>query len=80
MIRTRRYDYANGVSNVPGRPINFVIQNTTNGLFRNLRFVQSQFWTLVVNNTRNTLLENVYINSTSHDHVRYPVVHMTVWR
>jgi len=61
------YDFANGVSNVPGRPINFVVENTTNGVFQNIQFVQSQFWTLVVNNTRDTLLQNIYINSTSHD-------------
>jgi len=62
------YDFTNGVSNVPGRPINFVIQNTSDSLFQNLRFVQSQFWTLVVNSTRNTVLRNVEINSTSLDH------------
>jgi polygalacturonase len=65
-----RYDFTKGVSNLPGRPINFVINATSHSVFQNLRFIQSQFWTMVVNSTKDTILQNVYINSTSFDSVR----------
>jgi galacturan 1,4-alpha-galacturonidase len=67
-----RYDFTKGVSNLPGRPINFVINATSRSVFQNLRFIQSQFWTMVVNSTKDTVLQNVYINSTSFDSVRAP--------
>ncbi|KAF8156013.1 pectin lyase fold/virulence factor [Crassisporium funariophilum] len=59
------YDLTKGVSNLPGRPISLTVTHTTNSHFTGLRFVQSQFWTLVLNETDNVLLENIYINSTS---------------
>ena len=65
-----RYEYAHGVSNKPGRPINFVIRNTTNSVFEGLRFVQSQFWTMAIHTAENLLLDNIYINSTSNNSVR----------
>ena len=53
------------MSNVAGRPINFVIRDTTNSVFEGIRFVQSQFWTMAIHTAENLLLENLYINSTS---------------
>jgi galacturan 1,4-alpha-galacturonidase len=65
-----RYDFAKGTSNLPGRPINFVINATSHSMLQNLRFVQSQFWTMAVNSTKDTILQNIYINSTSFDSVK----------
>ncbi|KAG6860440.1 hypothetical protein C0995_011080 [Termitomyces sp. Mi166 len=59
------YDLANGVGNLPGRPISLMITNTTNSRFTNLRFVQSQFWTMAIKNAEDVLLDSIYINSTS---------------
>ncbi|KNZ76189.1 Putative galacturan 1,4-alpha-galacturonidase B [Termitomyces sp. J132] len=59
------YDFANGVGNLAGRPINLMITNTTDSHFNNLRFVQSQFWTMAIKNAEDVLLDSIYINSTS---------------
>ncbi|KAI0317354.1 pectin lyase fold/virulence factor [Amylostereum chailletii] len=59
------YDFSNNTSNLPGRPINFVIRNTTDSVFEGMRFVQSQFWTMVVHSSSNIILQDFYINSTS---------------
>ncbi|KAG6876406.1 hypothetical protein C0993_003338, partial [Termitomyces sp. T159_Od127] len=59
------YDLANGVGNLAGRPISFMITNTTDSHFTNLRFVQSQFWTMAIKNAEDVLLDSIYINSTS---------------
>ncbi|KAI0317344.1 pectin lyase-like protein [Amylostereum chailletii] len=59
------YDFANGTSNLFGRPINFVIRNTTNSTFEGMRFVQSQFWSTAMHSSSNILLQDFYINSTS---------------
>ncbi|KAG6916616.1 hypothetical protein DXG01_006112 [Tephrocybe rancida] len=59
------YDFTKGVSNLPGRPISLMINNTTNSLFNGLRFVQSQFWTMVIKNSEDVLLDSIYVNSTS---------------
>ncbi|KAG6822050.1 hypothetical protein H0H92_015521, partial [Tricholoma furcatifolium] len=60
-----RYDYANGVSNLAGRPISLMITNTTNSIFTGLRFIQSQFWTMAIINSEDVLLDSIYVNSTS---------------
>ncbi|KAI0688056.1 pectin lyase-like protein [Cerioporus squamosus] len=59
------YDLANGTSNMPGRPINFVIRNSTNFIMQGMRFVQSQFWTMAVHTAENVLLEGITIHSVS---------------
>jgi hypothetical protein len=64
-----RYDFTNGVSNLPGRPISLVIGNTTDSVFRGIRFVQSQFWTMAIKNAEDVLLDSIYINSTSSSRV-----------
>lgn len=33
-------------------------------MIENVRFVQSQMWTMTVIHARNVLLENIYVNST----------------
>ncbi|KAI0688057.1 pectin lyase-like protein [Cerioporus squamosus] len=59
------YDLANGTSNMFGRPINLVIRNSTNFTMQDMRFVQSQFWTLTVHTAENVLLERIFIHSVS---------------
>lgn len=68
--RYLRYDLNNGASNMPGRPINLVIRNSTNFTMQGMRFVQSQFWTMAVHTAENVLLENVTISSVSNSSVR----------
>jgi polygalacturonase len=53
-----------------GRPINFVLRNSTRFSMSGVRFVQSQFWTMAVFNASDVLFENIYINSTSNSSVR----------
>ncbi|KAF5350919.1 hypothetical protein D9758_010499 [Tetrapyrgos nigripes] len=59
------YDFSNGTSNLPGRPINLMIANATASHFDGIRFVQSQFWTMAIRDSIDVLLENIYVNSTS---------------
>ncbi|KAI0030388.1 polygalacturonase [Vararia minispora EC-137] len=59
------YDFTKGVSNLPGRPINFVLRNSTDFVMRGVRFVQSQFWTMAVFNASRVLMEDIFISSTS---------------
>ncbi|KAF9458085.1 pectin lyase-like protein [Collybia nuda] len=59
------YDFTQGVSNLPGRPISLMITNTTKSLFSRIRFVQSQFWTMAIKNSEDVLLDGIYIKSTS---------------
>ncbi|KAF9490443.1 pectin lyase-like protein [Pleurotus eryngii] len=59
------YDFTNGTSNLPGRPISLMITDTTRSVFSGIRFVQSQFWTMAIKSSDEVLLENIYVNSTS---------------
>ncbi|KAI0317352.1 pectin lyase fold/virulence factor [Amylostereum chailletii] len=59
------YTFAKGTSNLHGRPINFVIRNTTDSVFEGLRFVQSQFWSTTIHSSSNILMQDIYMNSTS---------------
>lgn len=71
---THRYDLAKGISNMPGRPINLVIRNSTNFTMQGMRFVQSQFWTMATFNAENVLLEDILIRSVSNSSVRsFPI-------
>lgn len=42
------------------------IYNTTDSVFRGLRFVQSQMWTMTILRSSSILMEDIYVNSTSH--------------
>ncbi|KAL9625539.1 MAG: hypothetical protein Q9160_000250 [Pyrenula sp. 1 TL-2023] len=59
------YDFVNGQSNYPRRPHAITIFNTHNSLFDGLRFVQSQMWTMTISHSTHTVLQSLYINSTS---------------
>ncbi|KAF2669977.1 glycoside hydrolase family 28 protein [Microthyrium microscopicum] len=59
------YDLVKGYSNYPRRPMGLTIVNTTNSIFRGLRFVQSQMWTMTILRSQNVLLTDIFVNSTS---------------
>ncbi|KAJ4493720.1 polygalacturonase [Lentinula edodes] len=63
------YNLADGVSNYPGRPINLLIANSTNSLYTGIRFIQSQYWTMAIQNSEDVLLDGIYVNSTSNNTV-----------
>jgi len=60
------YNFVNGESNYSHRPHALTIWNTRDSIFTGLRFVQSQMWTMTVFKSENILMQDVYINSTSH--------------
>ncbi|KAF7934929.1 uncharacterized protein EAE98_002974 [Botrytis deweyae] len=59
------YDFVKGISNYPNRPHALTIWNATNSVFKGLRFVQSQMWTMIVFKSSSILLQDIYVNSTS---------------
>ncbi|TGO66604.1 hypothetical protein BOTNAR_0058g00260 [Botryotinia narcissicola] len=59
------YDFVKGISNYPNRPHALTIWNATNSVFKGLRFVQSQMWTMTVFKSSSILLQDIYVNSTS---------------
>jgi galacturan 1,4-alpha-galacturonidase len=60
------YDFVKGASNYPHRPHALTIWNTRDSVFTGLKFVQSQMWTMTVFKSENILMQDIYINSTSH--------------
>ncbi|ESZ95247.1 hypothetical protein SBOR_4359 [Sclerotinia borealis F-4128] len=58
------YEYINGTNNYPGRPHQITYTGVTDCVFENIRFVQSQMWTMTIIHAKNILLENIYVNST----------------
>ncbi|APA10819.1 hypothetical protein SS1G_03540 [Sclerotinia sclerotiorum 1980 UF-70] len=58
------YEFINGTNNYPGRPHQITYTGVTDCVFENIRFVQSQMWTMTLIYAENILLENIYVNST----------------
>ncbi|TEY51858.1 hypothetical protein BOTCAL_0264g00140 [Botryotinia calthae] len=58
------YEFINGTNNYPRRPHQITYTGVINCVFENLRFVQSQMWTMTLIHAKNILLENIYVNST----------------
>ncbi|KAA8568095.1 hypothetical protein EYC84_008503 [Monilinia fructicola] len=58
------YEFINGTNNYPGRPHQITYTGVTDCVFENIRFVQSQMWTMTLIHARNVLLEKIYVNST----------------
>ncbi|EIN11435.1 pectin lyase-like protein [Punctularia strigosozonata HHB-11173 SS5] len=69
------YDFVQGQSNYPGRPHAITIWKTRDSIFEGLRFVQSQMWTMTIAWSQNVLLQDIYVNSTSDNHVHWERVH-----
>ena len=61
------YDFINGQSNYPRRPHQITFTGIYNSVIADMRFVQSQMWTMTIIEAENVLLENIYISSTSND-------------
>ncbi|KAJ9303438.1 CAZyme family GH28 [Paecilomyces variotii] len=61
------YDENRNNSNQPGRPMSFVIYNSTNVLVDGLTWLQSQFWSTFVSYSSNVTMSNIFVNSTSND-------------
>lgn len=59
------YDFVRGQSNYPNRPHAIVI-TTTDSYFHGLRWVQPQMWTVTIVSSARVVLEDIYVNSTSH--------------
>ncbi|RCI16242.1 hypothetical protein L249_1905 [Ophiocordyceps polyrhachis-furcata BCC 54312] len=59
------YDWAQGRGNLDRRPMNVHFLRLTNSRIRRLRFVQSQMWTMAVTFSRDVVLEDVFVSSTS---------------
>ncbi|KAB8296270.1 hypothetical protein EYC80_009044 [Monilinia laxa] len=58
------YEFINETNNYPGRPHQITYTGVTDCVFENIRFVQSQMWTMTVIHAKNILLENIYVKST----------------
>ncbi|TQS32732.1 hypothetical protein Golomagni_06945 [Golovinomyces magnicellulatus] len=59
------YDWAMNRSNLPHRPMNINWRKLTNSVVRNMRFVQSQMWTMATTWTHNVEFDDIYVNNTS---------------
>lgn len=59
------YDFVKGQSNYPNRPHAIVI-TATDSYFHGLRWVQPQMWTVTIVSSARVVLEDIYVNSTSH--------------
>ncbi|KEY66233.1 hypothetical protein S7711_09259 [Stachybotrys chartarum IBT 7711] len=59
------YDWAHGRGNLPRRPMNINYRGFNNSVVQNMRYVQSQMWTMAVTYSRNVLFEDIYVNNTS---------------
>ncbi|KAL9073775.1 MAG: hypothetical protein Q9157_004621 [Trypethelium eluteriae] len=61
------YDFNKGQSNYPRRPHQITFTGLYDSVIENMRFVQSQMWTMTVIHASNVLLQNIYVSSTSND-------------
>jgi polygalacturonase len=59
------YDWARSEGNLPRRPMNINFRQLSNSAVRNMRFVQSQMWTMAVTYSKTVSFDNIYVNSTS---------------
>ncbi|KAI9656253.1 MAG: hypothetical protein M1821_004916 [Bathelium mastoideum] len=61
------YDFINGQSNYPRRPHQITFTGIYDSVISDMRFVQSQMWTMTIIHAENVLLENNYVSSVSND-------------
>ncbi|KAF2396244.1 pectin lyase-like protein [Trichodelitschia bisporula] len=59
------YEFVKGVSNYPRRPMGLTIWRARNSVFKGLRFIKSQMWTMTIIHSKSILLEDIYVNSSS---------------
>ncbi|KAI9708905.1 MAG: hypothetical protein M1820_003599, partial [Bogoriella megaspora] len=61
------YTFINGTSNYDRRPHQITFTNISDSVIENVRFVQSQMWTMTVIYASNVLLQDIFVSSTSND-------------
>jgi hypothetical protein len=62
------YDFINGTNNYPGRPHQITYTGLKDSLIQGVRYVQSQMWTMTLIESKNVVLEDIYVNSTDTEH------------
>ncbi|KAF3768630.1 family 28 glycoside hydrolase, partial [Cryphonectria parasitica EP155] len=66
------YDLALGIGGLFGRPIPFSLRNVSNAVAKNFKILQSGKWNFVMVESKNILVDNIYISSTSDDYQANP--------
>lgn len=59
------YDFVQGESNYPNRPMGLTIWGANDSTFEGLNFRQSQMWTMAIIHSNNLLMQDISVNSTS---------------
>ncbi|KUI55618.1 putative exopolygalacturonase X [Cytospora mali] len=62
------YDLALAIGGLYGRPIPFCLRNVKNAVAKNLKILQSGKWNFVMVESKNILVDNIYLSSTSDDY------------
>jgi len=61
------YNFVAGQSNYPGRPHQITIRDTSSSTFSGLRFINSQMWTMTITRSKDVLLQDIFVSSTSNN-------------
>jgi galacturan 1,4-alpha-galacturonidase len=59
------YDFVNGQSNYPHRPMSITVWGFNNSVMTGMRFRQSQMWTMAILYSHDSILSDIYVNNTS---------------
>ncbi|OOF91849.1 glycoside hydrolase family 28 protein [Aspergillus carbonarius ITEM 5010] len=57
------YEYVGSTSNYPGRPNQLTVSGAKGAVFKGLRFVQSQMWTMSIIHTSDSWFDSIYVNN-----------------
>ncbi|PYH93851.1 galacturan 1,4-alpha-galacturonidase B [Aspergillus ellipticus CBS 707.79] len=61
------YEYVGSVSNYPRRPHQLTVAETKGAVFKGIRFVQSQMWTLSIIHSSDSWFDSIYVNNLYDD-------------
>lgn len=61
------YDYAAGEGNKHGRPISLALRGARNGVVRDFKILQPQFWAHVAIDSTDVVYDNCLVNATSYN-------------
>ncbi|RAH52084.1 exopolygalacturonase B [Aspergillus piperis CBS 112811] len=61
------YKYVGSTSNYPRRPNQLTVSGATGAVFKGLRFVQSQMWTMSIIYTSDSVFDSIYVNNLYDD-------------
>jgi galacturan 1,4-alpha-galacturonidase len=59
------YDWNKNKTNKPGRPMALTVYNSDNLIIRGLRIVQAQFWSMLISQSQNIVVTDMFINNVS---------------